>query len=178
RRGHEGGTKDAVAVNGVVEDMKRHIVLREPRRLKLECDRDIQPVMQKHWCDGLVGSTTSRWAFLILAPRSYWTVLPKLREQRIDVLERHAAPSLEKSRSISVSPETNQSFVSGMPHIPRNSSRTRSNSLGACCTNPKVRAGDLKLKTFLLLPMPPAIHRYRSSNSLSLNRFGGFPVFG
>src|SRR5690606_33759674 len=110
------------------------------------------------WCDGLVGSTTSRWAFLILAPRSYWTVLPKLREQRIDVLERHAAPSLEKSRSISVSPETNQSFVSGMPHIPRNSSRTRSNSLGACCTNPKVRAGDLKLKIFLLSPRRPASH--------------------
>src|SRR5690606_963070 len=56
-----------------------------------------------------------------------------------------------------MSPETNQSLVSGMRHITRNSSRTWSNSL-RCRTNPKVRAGDLKLKIFLLSPRPPASH--------------------
>src|SRR5690606_32887253 len=44
-----------------------------------------------------------------------------------------------------------------MPHISRNSSRTLSKSLGSR-TNPKVRAGDLKLKIFLLSPRRPASH--------------------
>src|SRR5690606_11945850 len=119
------------------------------------------------------------WVRLVIASRAL-LVIRQLLEQRIDVLEGHqGASGGRKSRESRSSPDTNQSLdVASWLQMDRSVSRMRPNSL-VCWTKPKVRAGDLKLKTFLLSPIPPASQTWAGLDGLaSLKRFGCLLVFG